>query len=385
MTEKETIEYYRNKINQNNIIRNVLSERCEFSFGKEASLEADRERLFKDRKCDYQIYPFGRGGEGIYVLVNDSYVAYIKGNRSAQRCGIIAKNVKDFFNIILKLKCNFNFLNVYNFKSFSDFKEKYDEDKNYLTSRDEEENSVVAEFLKENEFETDLGKIYEMFKSALATDPEFIMEDIIYNEKVNDLFQSNHKDIDKLRNINTVDNKIVKNKANTNLPKFKYHPNIYNNEIVFFNEETCQCCGKTVSEYIENIYSASDVDCICFECIANGTAAKKFDCTFVQDAEKVSDPAVVEELFQRTPGYGSWQGEYWLACCDDYCEYVQSVGIDELDDLGITKEVLSDYKKRYGKVSTEDIKEFLDIDGDMMGHLFKCRHCGKYHLWVDSI
>ena len=36
---------------------------------------------------------------------------------------------------------------------------------------------------------------------------------------------------------------------------------------------------------------------------------------FIQDAESglVSDPQKTEELFKRTPGYASWQGEYWLA------------------------------------------------------------------------
>ena len=44
-------------------------------------------------------------------------------------------------------------------------------------------------------------------------------------------------------------------------------------------------------------------------------AAEKFEGVFIQDAESglVSDPQKTEELFKRTPGYASWQGEYWLA------------------------------------------------------------------------
>ena len=137
--------------------------------------------------------------------------------------------------------------------------------------------------------------------------------------------------------------------------------------------------------YIENIYSRSDVDCICLECVSNGEAAKKFDAEFIQDAEYVTDSKKRDELFHRTPGYISWQGEYWLACCDDYCQYLGRVGIEELDELGITDEVLKNYvSENKNKFSLEDIKECLERDGSMTGYLFKCSHCGKYRLWIDE-
>lgn len=382
MTEIEMIEYYRNKINGNAILRNAISEECNFCFGKETSLEADRERLLKYRKCDYEIYPFGRDDRnGIYALVNNTYVVYIGGDRSAECCGIVAKNIKEFFNLLLTCKALTHYWLIRNFENVSNFEEKYEE-WNDLMSGSKEEDRAIENFIKENEFETDIEVLYEMFKSALITEPEFIMEDIVYNVKVNDLFRSEHKDIVKLRENNS--NKKIKKKSINNLPKFKYHPNLYDDPIVVFDEEICQCCGKEVSAYIEEIYSRSDVDCICLECISNGSAAKKFDCEFIQDAEKVSDSKKVDELFHRTPGYFSWQGEYWLACCDDYCEYIGAVGIDELDDLGITKEVLEEYSKRKNSYPIEDVKECLEVDGDMTGYLFKCSHCGKYHLWVDA-
>ena len=43
----------------------------------------------------------------------------------------------------------------------------------------------------------------------------------------------------------------------------------------------------------------------------------------------------IDELFKRTPGYVSWQGEKWLACCDDYCEYLGDVGYDELKGMNL--------------------------------------------------
>lgn len=32
----------------------------------------------------------------------------------------------------------------------------------------------------------------------------------------------------------------------------------------------------------------------------------------------------------------------------------------------------------------EDVREYLVKDGSLCGYLFRCLHCGKYHLWVDA-
>ncbi|SKA71069.1 hypothetical protein SAMN02745111_02153 [Eubacterium uniforme] len=166
--------------------------------------------------------------------------------------------------------------------------------------------------------------------------------------------------------------------------QFKYHPNIYDDDILVRKTDICQCCGKQVNEYIEHLYTAEEVDCICLQCVSNGMAAKKFDAEFVSYADHVSDPEKWDELFHRTPGYLGWQDDYWLACCDDYCQYLGRVGIAELDKLGIKDEVLREYVQRDDAYSLEDVEKYLYKDGDMSGYLFKCIHCGKYHLWVDA-
>ncbi len=60
------------------------------------------------------------------------------------------------------------------------------------------------------------------------------------------------------------------------------------------------------------------------------------------------------------------------------------VGIAELDELGIKDEVLEEYLSRDDAYPREDVEEYMYKDGDMSGYLFKCIHCGKYHLWVDA-
>ena len=113
-------------------------------------------------------------------------------------------------------------------------------------------------------------------------------------------------------------------------------------------------------------------------------AARKFDATFVQDAEWEGerDKEKDDELFLRTPGYLSWQGEYWLSCCDDYCAYLGTVGTRELKAMDIADEVFEEYYMRDDFF--EDVEEYLVKDGSLCGYLFQCLHCGKYHLWVDA-
>lgn len=167
------------------------------------------------------------------------------------------------------------------------------------------------------------------------------------------------------------------------LPKFKYHPNIYDPEKVcdgvIFGEGVCQCCGKAVDVYVGHIYSAEDIDCICMNCVADGSAAKKFDGEFIQDAEKVSDKAKTDELFKRTPGYCSWQGENWLSCCDDYCEYLGDVGYTQLKSMGL-EHIIDEHKAESG---IDFDNNMVTSGGSLAGYLFRCIHCGKYRLWTD--
>ncbi len=164
-------------------------------------------------------------------------------------------------------------------------------------------------------------------------------------------------------------------------PQFKYHPNLYDSDYVIYGDGICQCCKKKVERYINTMYCMEDIDCICLDCVADGSAAERFNGTFVQGAMRVSDKKKRDELFKRTPGYCSWQGEYWLVCCDDYCAYIGDVGTKELEEMGIADEVFNEYEalNQY-----TDVREHLTAKGSMAGYLFKCLHCGKYHLWVDA-
>lgn len=151
----------------------------------------------------------------------------------------------------------------------------------------------------------------------------------------------------------------------------------------------CECCKQaTDAYYCGSIYCVADVNYLCPHCIASGAAAAKFDAGFIQDADPlplgaVDAQAKTEELFKRTPGYFSWQGERWLVCCDDYCEFLGDVGTKELEEMGIAKEVFEEYALR-GEFAVEDVRSYLVTGGDTAGYLFRCARCGKYKIQVDA-
>lgn len=165
------------------------------------------------------------------------------------------------------------------------------------------------------------------------------------------------------------------------LPQFKYHPNVYENGIIIFENSICQCCGKETDVFTDSMYCIEDIACICMDCVASGAAAKKFDGEFIQDAQRIDEKEKTEELFCKTPGYLSWQGEYWLSCCQDYCAFLGEVGTKELEELGVADEVFAEYE---AKDEYRDARKYLVKGGSLNGYLFQCLHCKKYHLWVDA-
>ena len=195
----------------------------------------------------------------------------------------------------------------------------------------------------------------------------------------------NHGDKFALPRPLTDDERSARRERLKDLPFFKYHPDpLETGAFEEGEEKTCPCCGNKSKVYYTSMpYCIDNVDYICPTCISNGEAARKFDAIFVSDAEwhGDNDKEKDDELFRRTPGYLSWQGEHWLSCCDDYCAYMGTVGTRELKAMDIAEEVISEYEERN---EFADVEEYLVKDGSMCGYLFKCLHCGKYHLYVDA-
>ena len=277
-------------------------------------------------------------------------------------------------------------------KEYIDLKKKF-------TEQDEDKDSVLALY----QFADRLALIDEKDAKEVLVDvyQQLYLMESAFKLFVNICDKNDRKQIKKLANLQNLSQshgdrfalprpltdaeRSARRERLKDLPFFKYHPDpLETGSFEEGEEKICPCCGNKSKVYYSSFpYCSEDVEYICPTCISNGEAARKFDAEFVQNAEwhGENDEEKDDELFHRTPGYMSWQGEYWLSCCDDYCAYMGTVGTRELKAMDIADEVIEEYVQRG---AFEDIGEYLVKDGPMCGYLFKCLHCGKYHLWVDG-
>lgn len=171
------------------------------------------------------------------------------------------------------------------------------------------------------------------------------------------------------------------------IPTFKYHPDpIKTGAFERCGPCRCQCCEMlTDIRYSFPFYVTADVDCLCPECISNGKAARKFNGEFQDpgNAGEVSDPAKLDELIHRTPGYGSRQDPYRIAHCDDYCAFIGYVGWPDIEAMGIAGEIEETCDIGINMFDLDFIKENMRNNSSVQGYLFKCLHCGKHLLYAD--
>ena len=168
------------------------------------------------------------------------------------------------------------------------------------------------------------------------------------------------------------------------LPHFTYSPNAFKPELGLFeaSEEECPCCEKVRGySYQLTPYSEEEIENLCPWCIYDGSAAAKFDASFSQDVSRNQPIAeeASEQVYARTPGYNSWQGEDWLGHCNDACVFIGYVGFEDI--AHIWQEVREDVS--LGGWDKEVVKANLQKEGHMVGYLFQCRHCNKHRLGID--
>ena len=128
-----------------------------------------------------------------------------------------------------------------------------------------------------------------------------------------------------------------------------------------------------------SVYSTNDLDhALCPWCIADGSAASKLDAAFGELFGKhrasVSE-AVASEVNLRTPGYVSWQGEFWLSHCGDACEFHGDASPADVADA------TAETKKAWTEEYEQDEEGWLLATdgyrpaGNSALYKFVCRHC----------
>jgi len=176
----------------------------------------------------------------------------------------------------------------------------------------------------------------------------------------------------------------------TELPDFPYHPDPVATGFVERSDTECLACGRLRGFiYSGPVYAVDElVEAICPWCIADGTAARKFDAHFTDVGWGVPEgvPAeVTAAIAQRTPGFAGWQQEHWLYHCNDGAAFLGRAGISELQPHPDAIDML----RREGEESGWDAAEIgdyigaLDKDGEPTAYLFRCRHCGTHLAYSD--
>jgi uncharacterized protein len=174
------------------------------------------------------------------------------------------------------------------------------------------------------------------------------------------------------------------------LPEFPYHPDPLVTGFVEGSEATCLSCNQGRGFiYTGPVYAADEfTESICPWCIADGSAAARFEAMFTDDQPIPEDvPAeVVNVVTTRTPGFGGWQQEHWLYHCADGAAFLGVVGWPELQGDPEAVETLRRNNAGHGW-SPEQVEEYLralDKNGSPAAYLFKCRHCDARLAYSDS-
>jgi uncharacterized protein CbrC (UPF0167 family) len=176
------------------------------------------------------------------------------------------------------------------------------------------------------------------------------------------------------------------------LPQFRYHPDPIATGSIAASDATCRCCRQPRGYiYTGPVYAEKDLDdAICPWCIADGAANRKFDANFV-DSEAFDDgapEAAIDEITERTPGFNAWQGERWPVCCDDATAFAGPAGITEIrrDYRELEGAVLSHiiYDMSISGGAATRLLQSLDKDKGPTAFFFRCLHCERHHLYVDT-
>jgi uncharacterized protein len=171
------------------------------------------------------------------------------------------------------------------------------------------------------------------------------------------------------------------------IPHFKYHPDPIRTGALESRSVICQCCNKhTEIAYAMQPYGETDVDDLCPQCIADGSAAQKFNVYFSDDLPLISagiKQEIIDEIIFRTPSFPSWQQEIWLSCCDDACEFHGDLERDYLLHLSSDTEKLFRDENEIGERLWGRMISSYVPGGDIAIYKFVCRHCQSVKLGLD--
>ena len=122
------------------------------------------------------------------------------------------------------------------------------------------------------------------------------------------------------------------------LPVFTYHPDPVATGSVVRREVNCASCGlRRGYTYVGPVYAIDELgDSLCPWCVADGSAAERFDAEY-NDVPWTVPGEVSEEvtdiILHRTLGFSGWQQGSWMDHCGDAAVFLGPAGYAELSGL----------------------------------------------------
>ena len=156
-------------------------------------------------------------------------------------------------------------------------------------------------------------------------------------------------------------------------PDFKFSPNAY--AIDVFKEEAgvCDVCGQTRNlKYDSSFYSVEEPEYLCPWCIADGSAAKKYNGEFNDYAGIEGAPAA------EGNGAGAITKE-------DALETGQPCAFLDYADSATIRPLLTELEEDIEEAGFDRkfVEDALTKDGWLVGYLFQCLTCKTHRLHID--
>ncbi|MEV6704098.1 CbrC family protein [Streptomyces sp. NPDC051453] len=173
------------------------------------------------------------------------------------------------------------------------------------------------------------------------------------------------------------------------LPEFPYHPDPVSTGVVVPSEVTCVRCARARGYvYTGPVYAVEEIeDRLCPWCVADGSAAERFDAHFT-DGTCLGEDVPLEVLAavdRRTPGFAAWQETQRFFHCGDGAAFLGRVGAGELAAHPDALEMLRREARDEGRPAdqVEHHLSSLDKDGQPTAYLFRCRVCAIHLAYSD--
>lgn len=172
-------------------------------------------------------------------------------------------------------------------------------------------------------------------------------------------------------------------------PIFRYHPDPIATGSVAESNTQCLCCErKNGFIYTGPVYAADELESkICPWCIADGSAAEKFEAIFTdQEGIGANELAVEtqEKVARRTPGFAGPEQERWLSCCNDAAAFLGAMGRKELEQFG--PDAIRAVAEAAGLAGDEWTYLYGSLDrvNRPTAFVFKCLHCSALKAYIGT-